>query len=249
MRAAISIDFPTPELQDRFRGKADAFNAAIAGITNIQRAGIEAQINSTITKMNVPYLNDLVTLALEVGAVAFHPFLLVPTGRGKELGSVQLSAEEREEALNWLYEKQLELKDEIDFKPTCAPQYQRIVHQRKKDAGSGHNLSHPLSSMTRGCLAGTGFCFISHQGQVQGCGYLTPSAGNIRKESFQKIWADAPLFRQLRDLTSMKGKCGICEYKRVCGGCRARAYEDSGDYMESEPDCLFQPKMGSNIGR
>jgi len=248
LRAAISLDFPTPELQDRFRGKAGAFEAAMAGITKIQQAGIEAQINSTITKLNAPYLNDLVALALKVGAVAFHPFLLVPTGRGKELKSVQLSAEEREQVLNWLYEKQMQLKDEISFKPTCAPQYQRIVNQRAKDVESECNLLNPLSSMTRGCIAGIGFCFISCQGQVQGCGYLTPGAGNIRKESFQKIWVDAPLFRQLRDLSNIKGKCGVCEYKEVCGGCRARAYESTGDYLEAEPDCLYEPKRkGINV--
>lgn len=244
LRVAVSLDFPTPELQDRFRGESGAFEAAMAGITKLRQAGIEVQINNTITKLSASYLNDLVALALRVGAVAFHPFLLVPTGRGKELKSVQLSAEEREQVLNWIYEKQMELKDEILFKPTCAPQYQRIVTQRKKGVESEHNLSNPLSSVTRGCLAGTGFCFISHQGQVQGCGYLTPGAGNIRKESFQKIWANAPLFRQLRDLSNIKGKCGICEYKRVCGGCRARAYESSGDYLEAEPDCLYKPKRG-----
>lgn len=242
LRAAISLDFPTPQLQDRFRGETGAFKRAMTGITNIQQAGIEAQINSTITKLNAPYLNDLVALALKVGAIAFHPFLLVPTGRGKGLASAQLSAEEREQVLNWLYEKQLELEDKLSFKPTCAPQYQRIVKQQNRGVNKESDLPNPLSSMTRGCLAGTGFCFISHQGQVQGCGYLTLKAGNTREESFQKIWADAPLFRQLRDLTNLKGKCGICEYKKVCGGCRARAYEDSGDYLEAEPNCLYQPK-------
>lgn len=247
-RAAISLDFPTPELQDRFRGKVGAFEAAMAGITKLQQVDIEVQINSTITKLNAPYLDELVALALKVRAVAFHPFLLVPTGRGKELKSAQLPAEEREQVLNWLYEKQIELKDKILFKPTCAPQYQRIISQRKKDIDSQRNLLNPLNSMTRGCLAGTGYCFISNQGQVQGCGYLTPEAGNIRKESFQKIWAEAPLFRQLRDLTNIRGKCGVCEYKEVCGGCRARAYESSGDYLEAEPDCLYEPKReGINV--
>ncbi len=242
LRVAISLDFPTPELQDKFRGKVGAFEAAMAGITELQQAGIEVQINSTITKLNAPYLDELVALALKVRAIAFHPFLLVPTGRGKELKSAQLPAKEREQVLNWLYEKHIELKDKILFKPTCVPQYQRIISQKKKDIESQRNLLNPLNSMTRGCLAGTGFCFISHQGQVQGCGYLTPEAGNIRKESFQKIWAEAPLFRQLRDLSNIRGKCGVCEYKEVCGGCRARAYESTGDYLKAEPGCLYEPK-------
>jgi len=242
LRAAISFDFPIPELHDRFRGKAGAFEAAMTGITNAQQAGIEVQINSTITKLNAPFLDDLLALALKLGAVAFHPFLLVPTGRGKGLKSVQLSAKEREQVLNWFYEKQTELKHELLFKPTCAPQYQRIVHQRQKDTDSENSLFNPLSSVTRGCIAGTAYCFISHQGRVQGCGYLTPEAGNIRKESFPRIWANAPLFRQLRDLSHIKGKCGICEYQEVCGGCRARAYEATGDFLEAEPDCLYQPR-------
>jgi len=241
LRVAVSLDFPTAELQDRFRGKAGAFDAAMAGITNTQRAGTEVQINSTITKLNTPYLSDLIDLSLKAGAVAFHPFLLVPTGRGKELTSVQLTAEEREQTLNWLYEKQVELKDKLPFKVTCAPQYQRIVSQRKRDAENHDNSSDSLSTVTRGCLAGTGFCFVSYQGKVKGCGYLDVEAGDIKKESFSQIWANSPLFRQLRDLSNVKGKCGVCEYKAVCGGCRARAYESTGDYLEAEPDCLYQP--------
>ena len=241
LRVAVSLDFPTAELQDRFRGKAGAFDAAIAGITNAQKAGIEVQINSTITKLNTPYLSDLIALALEVGAVAFHPFLLVPTGRGKELTSVQLTAKERERTLNWFYDKQVELKDKLPFKVTCAPQYQRIVSQRTREVENHSNSFDSLSTITRGCLAGTGFCFVSYQGKVKGCGYLDVDAGDIKKESFGQIWANSPLFRQLRDLSNVKGKCGVCTYKAVCGGCRARAYESTGDYLEAEPDCLYQP--------
>jgi radical SAM protein with 4Fe4S-binding SPASM domain len=91
-------------------------------------------------------------------------------------------------------------------------------------------------------MAGSGFCFISHTGQVQGCGYLDVAAGNIRNQTFGQIWHDSQLFRQLRDLRAIKGKCGICEYKSICGGCRARAYESTGDYMEAEPYCVHQPR-------
>jgi len=98
-----------------------------------------------------------------------------------------------------------------------------------------------MQTITRGCLAGTGFCFISHRGSVQGCGYLDVEAGNVRNQPFSEIWANAPLFRQLRDLSNIKGKCGACEYKRICGGCRARAYETTGDYLEAEPYCVYEP--------
>lgn len=252
-RIGVSLDFPVPELQDKFRRKAGAFEAAIAGIVNARQTNIKVQINSTITRLNAPYLNDLVNLALRVGAIAFHPFLLVPTGRGKGLQSVQLLPEEYERILNWFNDKQIELADKIFFKPTCAPQYLRIVRQRsrkgkpqgavpteKPELTGIHSGGH---SLTRGCLAGIGFCFISHRGRVQGCGYFDVEAGNIKKESFNKIWSDSPLFLELRDLSNIKGKCGICRYKKVCGGCRARAYEVSGDYLESEPYCFYEPKI------
>jgi len=250
-RVAISIDFPTNELQDKFRGKAGAFEAAVSGIARLRQAGVEVQINSTITKLNVKYLNELLELALETGAVAFHPFMLVPTGRGKELGAVELSPEEYEQTLNWVYDRQKELGSSIFFKPTDAPHYQRIVRQRSsRNNPQGAMLCErsatkaeekAIDSMTRGCMAGTGFCFISHRGRVQGGGYLDVEAGNIRDESFGEIWSNSTLFRELRDLSKIKGKCSICEYKVVCGGCRARAYESTGDYLEAEPYCIYEP--------
>lgn len=250
-RLAISLDFPVAELQDDFRGKKGAFEEAMAGIKNAQCAGIDIQINSTITKLNVSLLEQTLSLAQEVGAVAFHPFLLVPTGRGKDLESVDLSPEQYEETLNWIYDKQLELGDMMFFKPTDAPHYMRVMKQRQKQS-HGDNVSAPQSpasttghpsmhSITRGCLAGTGFCFISHRGSVQGCGYLDMEAGNLRKESFSQIWANSTLFRSLRNLSNIKGKCGVCEYKGICGGCRARAYETTGDYLEAEPYCIYEP--------
>ena len=246
-RLAISLDFPVAELQDDFRGKKGAFKEAMAGIVNTRRAGIEVQINSTITKLNVPFLDQTLSLSQEVGAVAFHPFFLVPTGRGKDLESVELSPQQYEETLNWIYDKQLELGDRMFFKPTDAPHYLRVMQQRQRNgvAETKRPVSttggHPMQSITRGCLAGTGFCFISHRGSVQGCGYLDVEAGNVRKESFSQIWANSALFRKLRDLSNIKGKCGVCEYKRICGGCRARAYEATGDYLEAEPYCVYEP--------
>jgi len=250
-RLAISLDFPVPELQDSFRGKKGAFDEAMAGLLNARRAGIEVQINSTVTKLNVDYLDSILSLAKEVGASAFHPFLLVPTGRGKNLESVQLSPQEYEDTLNWIYDQQVKLGDAMFFKPTDAPHYLRVMKQRQKQGqASGKPAEpkpapsgggHPMHAISRGCLAGTGFCFISHRGSVQGCGYLDIVAGNVRKQSFGQIWNHSPLFRSLRDLSNIKGKCGLCEYKRICGGCRARAYEATGDYLEAEPYCIYEP--------
>lgn len=255
-RVGISLDFPKANMQDGFRGKAGAFNDVMTGIANAHQAGVEVQMNCTVTKLNVTYLEELLSLALEVGAVAFHPFLLVPTGRGKSLETAELSPQEYERTLNWIYDKQLELGERIFFKPTDAPHYLRIVSQRRKNApvntvpsnqstGSSAGHGHPTNTITRGCLAGTGFCFISHRGKVKGCGYLDVEAGDVRRQSFSQIWADSPLFNHLRDLSNIKGKCGLCEYKRICGGCRARAYERTGDYLEAEPYCIYEPAKDS----
>ncbi len=252
-RVGVSLDFPDAEGQDRFRGQTGAFDAAIAGIRNARAAGIEVQINSTITRLNIGLLDRLLALALEVGAVAFHPFFLVPTGRGKSLEALELPPEQYEEALSWVYEKQLELGDRMFFKPTDAPHYMRVVRQRGKEAVAAARPGHPAGhggaqGMTRGCLAGTGFCFISYRGRMKGCGYLDIEAGDVRAQGFREVWMNSPLFRDLRDLSGLKGKCGSCEYKRVCGGCRARAYETTGDYLEAEPYCVYQPRHGGVHG-
>ncbi len=131
-RLGISLDFPIAELQDEFRGQTGAFAAALAGIANARKAGIEIQINSTITKLNVNHLEELLALALKVGAVAFHPFMLVPTGRGKGLKSVELPPEQYEQTLHWIYDKQTELGDRMFFKPTDVPHYLRVVKRRQK---------------------------------------------------------------------------------------------------------------------
>ena len=250
-RIGVSIDFPTAEMQDKFRGKSGAFDAAVAGIKEARDAGLEVQINSTVTRMNAPLLDELLNLALDIGAVAFHPFMLVPTGRGKDLADVELSPKEHERILNWVYDRQAQLGGRISFKPTDAPHYARITLQRRQKAAQEDTKGSPhLDSMTRGCLAGVGFCFISHVGRVQGCGYLDVEAGNTRERGFADIWDNSPLFTELRDLSNLKGKCGACEYRRPCGGCRARAYEATGDYLAPEPYCVYQPAAirGSGTG-
>jgi radical SAM protein with 4Fe4S-binding SPASM domain len=100
-----------------------------------------------------------------------------------------------------------------------------------------------MNAMTKGCLAGSGVCFISHVGEVYPCGYLPVVAGDLRKQSFAEIWENSEVFRELRDTGNLKGKCGRCEFRNVCMGCRARAYAATGDYLEEEPFCIYQPRM------
>jgi len=253
-RISVSIDFPTADLHDDFRGEPGAFEGAVEGIRNAREAGIEVQINSTITALNVDYLPELIRMAVEQKAVAFHPFLLVPAGRGREMREQELSPVEYERTLHRIYDLQQQ-NPGIFFKPTDVPHYMRIVKQRGGAAAHGHPSASQavqgaqgcphgggMESMTRGCLGGTGFCFISHVGDVQPCGYFEVKAGNVREMTLGEIWKSSKLFQELRDFSLLKGKCGICEYREICGGCRARAYETTGDYMAEEPYCIYRPK-------
>ena len=239
-RVSVSIDFPDAENQDRFRGVKGAFDAAVRGIQNAQQAGVEVQINCTITKMNLSHLESLLSLALDLGVASFHPFIIVPTGRGKGLKEAELTPAECERALRWIAQRDREIGDKISFRPTCAPFYFRITEQQEESLGRESHTG-VASVVRRGCLAGITFCFISHVGRVQGCGYLDIAAGDIKERCFADIWRGSRLFNDIRDPDGLKGKCGDCDYRVLCGGCRARAYELTGDYLESEPYCAYQP--------
>lgn len=240
-RISISLDGATKEDHDRFRGVEGAFEGALRGIQHAKDAGIEFQINTTITKTNLDQIPAIQQLAIDLGAVAHHIFLLVPTGRGKYIVDQEITAAEYEKTLNWFYDRKSDTP--LQLKATCAPHYYRILRQRAKQEGKSVTFqSHGLDAVTRGCLGGTGFCFVSYRGIVQPCGFLHVNCGDITKSSFCDIWKNAKVFQDLRDFNKLKGKCGICEYKKVCGGCRARAYEATGDYLAEEPLCSYQPK-------
>jgi heme b synthase len=239
-RISVSIDGSNAETHDRFRQVNGAFEGTLRGIERIKNAGLEFQINTTITKTNLDQIPAIQDLAVELGAVAHHIFLLVPTGRGKYIVDQAIDAAEYERTLNWFYDQRAATP--LQLKATCAPHYYRILRQRAKEEGISVKFeTHGLDAVTRGCLGGIGFCFISHQGIVQPCGYLDLNCGDVRKTSFADIWNQSDIFLELRDYDKLKGKCGPCEYKRVCGGCRARAYEATGDFMREEPLCSYEP--------
>ncbi|MDI6888583.1 MAG: heme b synthase [Methanocellales archaeon] len=238
-RVSISIDGASAKMHDEFRGLHGAFDGALRGMKTLKEAGLSLQINTTITKRNLDELPKILDLALELSADALHIFMLVPTGRGEVLAGEEVSPEEYERVLNWLYDAQKKAK--IQLKATCAPHYFRIMYQRAKHGARVELKKEGFSAMTKGCLAGTGFCFISRTGEVYPCGYLPVLAGDIRRQSFWEIWRSSKVFIELRDGSRLKGKCARCEFRRVCGGCRARAYAVTGDYLDEEPYCIYQP--------
>ncbi len=240
-RISVSIDGATASSHDAFRRVEGAFEGALGGIESAKAAGLDFQINTTITKQNLEELPAIQGLAVSLGAVAHHIFLLVPMGRGKDLDEQGISADQYEKTLHWFYEQ----KDKVplQLKATCAPHYYRILRQRARSEGKEVTMqTFGLDAMTRGCLGGTGFVFLSHVGQVQPCGYLELDCGNVRQKSFKEIWENSEIFKNLRDFKKYEGKCGTCEYVRVCGGCRARAYESTGNYLAPEPLCLHEPR-------
>jgi heme b synthase len=240
-RISISLDGATKESHDRFRGVDGAYDGALNGIALAKEAGIDFQINTVITQTNLHEIPSILTLAESLGAVAHHIFLLVPTGRGKYIVDQEIDAKEYERTLNWFYDQRE--KTSLQLKATCAPHYYRIMRQRAKEEGKKVSFdTHGLDAVTRGCLAGTGFCFISHTGKVQTCGFLDVTCGDITKTHFKEVWENSEVFNKLRDIDNYEGKCGVCEYTRVCGGCRARAYEATGNYMAEEPLCTYQPR-------
>ena len=240
-RVSISIDGAKETTHDRFRGLPGSFQKALEGAEHLRRAGLEVQFNTTIARHNLEEVKDILNLAKERGAVALHIFMLVPVGCGVQIADEQmLPARDYERVLHWFYDESR--AGDIELKATCAPHYFRIMRQRAKAEGIEVTMqTHGMAAMTKGCLAGSGVCFISREGKVQPCGYLPVEAGDVRREPISAIWSGSPVFASLRDPGLLGGKCGSCDYKVWCEGCRARAYAATGDYLAEEPYCAYVP--------
>ncbi|MCZ6489769.1 MAG: SPASM domain-containing protein, partial [Acidobacteria bacterium] len=227
-------------------------------------------INTTVTRHNLHQLPAILELALHLGVDAFHTFLLVPGGCGVNIAEEQMvPADEYEKILHWFYDREREGR--LELKATCAPHYYRVRKQRevneRRAAQAQMDAPHPgalgadlrsrvahhssgpprsrhpqMGAVTKGCLAGSAVCFISHRGEVYPCGYLPVKAGDLKRQSFAEIWETSPVFQALRDPDNLKGKCGACEFRKICLGCRARAYAATGDFLEEEPFCVYQPR-------
>lgn len=239
---ALSLDGSKASIHDDFRQQKGAFLRIIRGAKLLKKHGIPFLINSSFTKRNMHDIENTYKLAKELGAVAWYMFLIVPTGRGKELMEELISKEDYEKILRWHYEAEKE-EDSILMRPTCAPQYFRIFRQLAKKEGRGFerkNLSFSTGA-NKGCVAGQYIALIDRHENVFPCSYFPLSAGNLKEKSFKEIWENSELLKNLRDFKKYKGKCGVCEYLAYCGGCRARAYAITGDYLAEEPFCDYIP--------
>lgn len=251
-RLAISLDGSTAETHDAFRRVSGSYAWTMACIEHAHAAGLPVQINTTITRYNLADFDGLVRKMIDLKVVLWSVFFLVPTGRGQARDEV--TAAEYEGVFNRLYN--LSKSAPFDIKTTAAPHYRRVVLQRMKaerrqgegrgagpTTGPGFSVGKDqIGRAAKGVNDGDGFVFISHTGEVYPSGFLPVSGGNVRRESLLEIYRNAPLFRALRDRDQLKGKCGMCEYKNVCGGSRARAYALTGDVLESDPYCNHVPK-------
>lgn len=225
-RMAVSIDGASAESHDDFRGESGSFTETLRAAEDARDAGVPLQVNTTVCERTVDKLPEIAELVDELGAVLWSVFFLVPVGRGAFLDSV--TPERAERVLEWLHG----VSDQHSFavKTTEAPHYRRVGAQ----TGAG-------GSRRGGVTAGDGFVFVSHTGEVYPSGFLPLSAGDVRDESVVDIYRDSDLFQRLRDKDSLKGKCGACDYRALCGGSRSRAYATTGDPLGSDPLCAYVP--------
>jgi radical SAM protein len=254
-RIALSLDAPSPEVHDAFRQVPGSWGRTMQILRNAQSVGLSAQINTTVTKLNAHLLPDMVEFVEAVGAVQWSVFFLVPTGRGQV--EHMISPEEHERVFHWLFD--LSQRGTFDIKATAAPMYRRVAIERKRAhshspdqrpgegvggwgfQGAGFQYADGLNRPVKGVNDGRGFLFISHIGEIMPSGFLPVSAGNVRTADVVDVYRNHPMFKALRDPDQLKGKCRVCQYRVVCGGQRGRAYALTGDYLESDPACVYQP--------
>jgi radical SAM protein with 4Fe4S-binding SPASM domain len=242
---SISLDSHIPAQHNAFRGVEGSWQKAVDACKALRKNNVLVQLNTTLTHENYDQIDDIMTLAQSIGVENFHLFFLVPTGRGKKL--TDISPEKYEDMITGTFAKVH--KHRLNVRPSCAPQFMRIAQGMGLD----------MRQWIRGCIAGLHYCRIYPNGDVTPCPYLPIKLGNVRNQSFKDIWFNSPIFKNLRNPNGLKGKCGACEYKTLCGGCRARAYglssdfidycgdlhipgEQKKDYLTEDPWCVYEPK-------
>jgi radical SAM protein len=252
---ALSLDYPRRELHDGFRGVPGAFDKTLAAAGWARAAGLPLQVNSTVAAETAPYLEEMAALVEELGVVFWEVFFLVPVGRGEVLGGLQ--AHEAERIFDLLYRTQK--KGRFIVKVTEAPHYRRHVAQRERHAAglrgrpqggvdmpevltTSEGPGHTVGLAPRGVNAGNGFVFVSHRGEIFPSGFLPLPAGNVRTRGLADAYRNDDVFRALRDADRLEGRCGRCEYRRICGGSRSRAFALTGRLFATDPWCVYEPQ-------
>jgi AdoMet-dependent heme synthase len=250
-RLAVSLDGSTAGIHDAFRGVAGSYDWTLKMIRAARELGLTTQINTTVTRHNLDDFENLIALMTDLGISLWSVFFLVPTGRARAEDIA--SPEDFERVFHRMYD--LSRTAPFDIKSTAAPQFRRVILQRQvaeRRAGDRAARPDPLTAgvgfsladgvgRAKGVNDGNGFLFISHTGEIYPSGFLPLSAGNVRTDDLVAVYRDSPLFRSLRDPRQLKGKCGVCEFREVCGGSRARAYALTGDPLAPEPYCTHVP--------
>lgn len=244
-RMAISLDGPDAEVHDSFRGIPGTFDRAMAALLRAKEIGLDTQIQSTVTQRNKGLLGQIAERVFEADAKMWSLFFLVVTGRAME--EDDLTGEEYEKVFDTIYE--LSKIAPFDIKTTEGMHYRRFIAQHQRGSRNGAESTKRVAWRTAGIGDGRGFVFVSHTGDIYPSGFLPLAAGNVKTDSIVDVYRNSSLFRQLRDPRLLHGKCGHCEYHKVCGGSRSRAFALTGDYLNADPRCIYQPtRLAEMVG-
>ncbi len=249
----LSLDGSTPEIHDRFRGVRGSYERTIARLRDGAELDFLVQVGTTASRHNLHDLPAIGQRVAEMGADVWTVFFLVPTGRA-QLADM-LSPAEHEDVFHWLYAYSQQVPFHV--RTIAAQHYRRVVIQAEREdatsaprweyTGTGFSARVKKSaSAMRGVNDGRGFCFVSHVGDVYPSGFLQLKGGNVRQQTLAEIYRESPLFGELRDTSLLTGKCGVCEFRDVCGGSRARAYAVTGDHLASDPSCVYVPPAAAS---
>ena len=244
-RLAISLDGPDAATHDDFRGIPGTFDRALFALRHARDIGLDTQLQTTVTRRNMARLPELAEIAREVRTRMWSLFFLIVTGRALE--GDDLDAAEYEQVFGFMYE--LSKTAPFGIKTTEAMHYRRYVAQRiKAEHGATENENAKgVAWRTAGVSDGKGFVFVSHTGEIFPSGFLPITGGNVLRDSLVDVYQNSALFRTLRDTTQRGGKCGVCEYQKICGGSRSRAYACTGDFLAEDPRCTYQPHLADAV--
>jgi radical SAM protein len=244
-RMAISLDGPDAASHDEFRGIPGTFDRAMFALRHARDIGLDTQLQTTITRRNMGRLQEMADIAKEVRTKMWSLFFLIVTGRALE--GDDLDAAEYEKVFEFMYD--LSKTSAFGVKTTEAMHYRRYVAQRMKaEHGATQNENAKgVAWRTAGVSDGKGFVFVSHTGEIFPSGFLPVTGGNVLDDSLTDVYRNSELFQTLRDTSQRGGKCGLCEYQKICGGSRSRAFALTGDYLAEDPRCIYQPHLAEAV--